>query len=201
MLNQTKKHRLIIFLILFFLAWGERVLFDLGPNVELVTTTMLIAGFYLGIREGIALPFLVMMLSDLVIGTSPIFIFTWTGMVVPALVGGLFFQKQVKRRAFAKIKKGLVSGLGANLFFYLWTNFGVWLLDSWGMYEKNLAGLINCYINGIPFLRIQIVGTLVFVCLGICLIELVREVKDFGRMHICINNWEIGNKHLSSNRL
>ncbi len=57
-------------------------------------------------------------------------------------------------------------GLGSNIFFFIWTNFGVWLMDSWGIYTKDLSGLIKCYIFGLPFLKNQFVSSLIFIPTG-----------------------------------
>ena len=59
----------------------------------------------------------------------------------------------------------LYSFAGSILFFII-TNFGVWLLGSPGLdnvpYEKNLQGLIKCYILAIPFIKNTILSTLIF---------------------------------------
>src|SRR4030043_1478693 len=180
MLNRTSTKRWIFFLLLFLLAWGERVLFDFGPNVEFVTVTMLVAGFYLGRIEGLLLPLLTMVLSDLILGNTSIYLFTWTGFLIPALVSGYIFLRNRGRTVFSRIGLGTKAGFGTTMFFFFWTNFGVWLTDSWGMYSNDLSGLIASYINGLPFLRTQLTGTLVFVPLGFTAIELVREIVTYG---------------------
>ena len=59
----------------------------------------------------------------------------------------------------------LYSFAGSILFFII-TNFGVWLLGSPGLdnvpYEKNLQGLIKCYILAIPFIKNTVLSTLTF---------------------------------------
>ena len=59
----------------------------------------------------------------------------------------------------------LYSFTGSILFFII-TNFGVWLLGSPGLdnlpYEKNLQGLIKCYILAIPFIKNTVLSTLTF---------------------------------------
>ena len=59
----------------------------------------------------------------------------------------------------------LYSFTGSILFFII-TNFGVWLLGSPGLdnvpYEKNLQGLIKCYILAIPFIKNTVLSTLIF---------------------------------------
>ena len=59
----------------------------------------------------------------------------------------------------------LYSFAGSILFFII-TNFGVWFLGSPGLdnvpYEKNLQGLIKCYILAIPFIKNTVLSTLIF---------------------------------------
>jgi hypothetical protein len=59
----------------------------------------------------------------------------------------------------------LYSFTGSILFFII-TNFGVWSLGSPGLdnvpYEKNLQGLIKCYVLAIPFIKNTVLSTLIF---------------------------------------
>ncbi|OGM09111.1 hypothetical protein A2Z67_05890 [Candidatus Woesebacteria bacterium RBG_13_36_22] len=169
---KIEKHNIhnLLFVILFLMAFLERTVWDLGPNIELITTSMILASFYLGRKEAFWLTFAIISVTDRVIGNSNIFLFTWSGFLIPALLSTklikiLMFKLRVK--IIPLISLGLVS----NLFYYLWTNFGVWIMDSWGMYTKDLPGLVMCYINGLPFLKNQLISTLIFIPAGIIAIE------------------------------
>ncbi len=168
MTNSQFPIKRIFGLILFTLAFLERILFDLGPNIELVTTSMLLSAAYLGRKSSLWLTFLIMLATDLIIGNSNIFIFTWSGFLIPAFVTSGFFQKNDPKR-FKRIGASALAGISSTAFFYLWTNFGVWILSS--LYPKTLLGLLSSYINALPFLRIQAVSTLIFVPLGFTLTE------------------------------
>ena len=169
------KYTLLV--ILFLVAFLERTVFDLGPNIELVTMAMILASFYFGRKQSFWLTFAILALTDLIIGNTYIFIFTWSGFLLPAIVvGGLIPRTKIFLKGINLIKKitsGTFLGVGSNFFFFLWTNFGVWLLDSWGMYPKTLQGLITCYVNALPFYKMQVVSTVVFVTLGFFIIEVV----------------------------
>lgn len=170
--NQVGKMKKTLWLsLLVVLALSERVLFDLGPNVEFITASMLLAAFYLGKSWSVWTIILTMFLSDAVLGNTNIFLFTWSGFLIPASVVGWFIREK-KLSSGRKVLWGSLSGLGTTLFFYGWTNFGVWLLDAWGMYSRDLTGLVKCYVNGLPFLRVQLVSTLMFVPLGFLLTEI-----------------------------
>ncbi len=148
------------------LAFVERVWFDLGPNIELVTVASLLAAFYLNKRVALLLTFVLVVLSDISIGNSNIFIFTWSGFLLPIL-----FMSVFKNLKLNKIFSGTLAGISSNLFFFVWTNFGVWALDSWGMYPNNVLGLIQSLINGLPFLKYQLTSTLFFVPSGFIIFE------------------------------
>lgn len=152
--------------VLVFIALLERVFFDLGPNVELVTITMILAGSYLGKKYSSFVVLATLITSDLIIGNSNIAIFTWSGFLIPALVVPFFVKN---KNSLTNIFSGTVAGVGANLFFFLWTNFGVWLLSS--MYPNTAQGLIASYINGLPFLKMQLLSTLLFVPIGFTIFE------------------------------
>ena len=57
-------------------------------------------------------------------------------------------------------KLGL-GAFGSTLIFFLVSNFGVWF--SGVIYTKNFAGLVSCYVAGIPFLKGTVLGNLFYV--------------------------------------
>lgn len=153
--------------LIFLLAFLERTTFDLGPNFELVTLAVVISSFYLTSNLSFLLTFIVMLSSDLLIGNSNIYLFTWSGFLIPVL-----FLKLFKKLNINNIFSGTMAGVSSNIFFFIWTNFGVWALDSWGMYPNTLSGLVESYINGLPFLRYQLISSLIFIPLGISIYNL-----------------------------
>ena len=151
-----------IFLIsLVIVALAERLWFDLGWNVELVTAVTVLAALYGGKRWSMYIPLFVMALSDLFMGNTNIALFTWSAYALAGFVVGLPVARI--KQGWAKIVFSFGAGIGISLWFFLWTNFGVWVLDSWGMYPHTLQGLIMAYINGLPFLRNQIIGNMLMV--------------------------------------
>lgn len=161
----TKK---IFVVSVFLLALIERVWFDLGPNIELITLATILSAFYLDRKTTFLLTFGVVALSDLLIGNSNIFLFTWSGFILPILAISIFKNLKVNN-----ILSGTLAGISSNLFFFFWTNFGVWALDSWGMYPNTALGLAQSYINGIPFLKYQLTSTLFFVPIGLVIYEVI----------------------------
>ena len=99
-------------------------------------------------------------ISDVIIGLSsgyPIFgtwiMFTYSALIVSGLLG--------TKRWIRQSKAGfLLSGLLLTVGFWVWTNFGVWLLS--GMYPHTGIGFIACYTLALPFLNTALAGSLVW---------------------------------------
>src|SRR3989304_7792130 len=170
----NSKH--LILVLLFLAAFSERVAFDLGPNIELVTMAMILSSFYFGKKESFWLTFAIIATSDAILGNSNIFLFTWRCFLIPALFASSLIKKLITNHKSQITKKifdafSLTAfGLSSNIFFYFWTNFGVWLIGN--LYPHTSYGLLMSYINAIPFLRYQLTSTLIFVPLGLILTEI-----------------------------
>ena len=125
------------------------------PNFEAVTSLSLLSGSFLGGIFGAISSLLMVFFSDLYFGNTQIYLFTWSAFILIGVSGSL-----IKNNSKHYILK--ITGLGVSsvLFFYLWTNFGWWLIS--GMYEMNFLGLIKCYIAGLSFLRNQMTSVLIF---------------------------------------
>lgn len=169
----------IILVALFLLAFSGRVVFDLGPNTEFVTAVMLLSACYFGKKESFWLTIAILFSTDLILGNTNIFLFTWSGFIIPALFAADLFKIH-KGSGITNIAGGTVLGIGSTLFFYFWTNLGVWALDSWGMYANNLSGLLASYVNGLPFLKMQMISSLMFVPLGFAIFELAYLLAGKG---------------------
>lgn len=178
-----------LFIILFLLAFLERAFFDLGPNYELMTSAIVLSGFYLKNKNTLWATLVVLILSDLLIGNTNIFLFTWSGSLIPAFIFSRTDLSTKTRSQKRSVLITLVLGLFTNFFFFIWSNLGVWLLDSWGMYSRDINGLIICYINALPFLKNQIVSTLIFIPTGIATISFVDYfLKSINRKYRQNNN-------------
>lgn len=176
-------------LFLFFLtsiALLERIVFDLGPNVELVTAVMIVSSLFFGFRVSTFVTLLVVILSDLLIGNSAIFIFTWSGFLIPIL---LMNKLKLSNNVTKQLLGGMSLGLGANLFFYFWTNFGVWLLDATGMYTNDFAGLVLAYARALPFLKLQLLSSIVFVPLAITGMQALQRLQVIQPANLLAKAW------------
>lgn len=175
MSNLNKNNKAVIAFCLVLIAVAFRTVFHLGANVELVTGMSLMSGAYLGLAWAVFVPLLIMAVSDVIIGNTLIFIFTWSAYLIIGLTGYLILPKAKKS---VKIIKATSLAVLSSLFFFFWTNFGVWLLDSFGMYSGDLTGLLDAYIFGLPFLKTNLVANLVIVPLSFYLLPRVFSLDN-----------------------
>lgn len=171
-------HKLVKACLLIVIAVLSRTVFHIGDNIELVTASTILSGSFLGLSFALLIPLTIMAVSDFFLGNSLIFTFTWSAYSIIG-VTSYYFLKTSKRRKESKIVRAAVFAVFSSVFFYLWTNFGVWLLDVYGMYPKTLTGLIDAYIMGIPFLRNNLLGNLVFVPSAFIIWEIVFNKGKF----------------------
>ena len=71
--------------------------------------------------------------------------------------------------------KQLLMTVPCGFAYWLWTNFGTWVVS--GMYQHNIAGLSNCFIQGLPFLRNAVLGDLLWVASLLVVLRAVSELK------------------------
>lgn len=175
----SRKYPTILFIIvLLTLSIGERVLYDLGPNIEFITVSMLLTAVYLGREKAIWIVLISMVVSDALLGNTNIFIFTWSGFLIPAYFASIHLNKP-KLKGIKLVGKSTIFGVSTIMFFFIWTNFGVWIMDSWGMYSNDLAGLTQSYINALPFLRMHLISNLAIVPSGFIAVESLKYSAKF----------------------
>lgn len=79
--------------------------------------------------------------------------------VAYAVIAGIAYLVQPKQ-----IPQAVGISLLATMLFFAVSNFGVWCMPHAGqyLYPRTLEGLINCYRNGLPFLKGTFVSDMVF---------------------------------------
>jgi len=149
----TKRYYVAIFTLI-----GMAVLSRLvphPPNFTPMTAIAIFSGAFLYPKIlGFLLPLLIMGISDFFIGFHTTMWFTYSAYLFIAL-GSHFFLI----RAFNWFRLFGVA-LSSSLFFFIWTNFGVWLLGD--LYPLNWSGLLMCYEAALPFFRNELVATLIY---------------------------------------
>ena len=131
----------------------------IAPNLEIVTAVSLVAAVYLHRYFAVIVPLATMFLSDAIIGNGQVALFVWSAFLVIGLSGLLL------KRVSGDSKKLLLgtfgTGLGAAVFFFVWTNFGVWAMGDGSFYPHTWQGLMACYAMGLPFFRNTLVSGVV----------------------------------------
>lgn len=141
-----------IFLILFGLFFR---LVDHPANFTPLIAVALYAGIKFKNKSlALALPLIIMFISDLKLGFYPGFEFVYLGLVLSALVGA------IKLKSNLEFVFKFFSG---TFIFFVISNFGVWLKAN--IYAQNFAGLVKCYTMALPYYKNTLVTSFVFLVL------------------------------------
>ena len=118
----------------------------------------LFAGAYCPPKIAWAVPLLALAVGDLMNGGYHllVMVFVYVGFLGGPLLGRWLLSK---RRNPGNL---VIAVLGGASIFFLVSNFGMWLADPGDLYAPTLTGLLNCYINGLPYFRIMLIGDLVY---------------------------------------
>lgn len=96
-----------------------------------------------------------LVLSDLALGFFPYPGMGW----VYGTSGAIVLIGTVLKR-WPEVPATVLAMLGSGILFYGVTNFGVWAAGN--LYPRTAAGLVACYVAGLPFYRNQVAGDLFF---------------------------------------
>lgn len=136
------------------------------PNMTPIAAMALFGGAYLNKKYALLVPLAAMVVSDLFLGFSQITFFVYISFL---LIGGL----GLLLRHHKTMPWIIGASLASSILFFILTNFGVWVL--YNFYPKTIAGLMECYIAGIPFFRNTIIGDLFYTGVFFGGYELVRS--------------------------
>lgn len=121
-------------------------------NFSPIEAVALFAGAAFGSRAlAIAVPLAAMLVSDLFLGFHGGMWVVYGCIALIALAGS-----RLGRRVTALRVAGY--GLGAATFFFVATNFHVWVGGDGAMYPRTWEGLVACYVAAIPFFHNQLAG-------------------------------------------
>ena len=154
--------------VLVLLGVGLRLYFQEIPNFAPVAAVALFAGYYLSSRKwALAVPVATMLISDRLIGgyQPALMLANYALLSLPALCGGPlrkhFDITSANGRRSALSLVGLLGcSLGASIIFFVGSNLVTWAVTPW--YTRDISGLVNCYVNAIPFFRYTLLGDLSF---------------------------------------
>lgn len=138
------------------------------PNFAPITAVALFGGVYFSDKRiAMFIPFVIMLLSDLVLGfhNTMFFVYGSFGLMVGA---GMWLKNHFS------VKNMVATSVLGSILFFIISNFGVWI-TSGGFYPMNLAGLTECYIAAIPFFQNTLVGDLVYTSVLFGAFELAKR--------------------------
>lgn len=123
-----------------------------APNFAPIGGLALFSGANFRNKIALLIPLTAMFVSDIFLGFHKTVPFVYASFIMIALIGGLIKNNKWQSLALAS--------LTSSVLFFLITNFGVWATGS--MYTKNLNGLLQSYIMGLPFFRNTIISDLFY---------------------------------------
>jgi len=124
------------------------------PNFSPLASVALFGGAtFANKRVAFLVPLAALILSDVVLGFYAITPVVYGSFALIVCLG--FWTRN--RRGAGTIAAAAIAS--AFLFFAL-TNFGVWALDN--LYPKTPAGLVDCYLAAIPFLKNTLLSNLLY---------------------------------------
>lgn len=117
----------------------------------------LFAGTWCNPKIAWLVPLIPLFIGDMITGFYDPFImvFVYAGFALSAVIGRLFLAR--KRTA---LRFGGAITVNA-IVFYLVSNFPVWLT----YYPRTAAGLVECYVKGLPYMGNMVLGDTVFVAI------------------------------------
>ena len=123
------------------------------PNFAPITGIALFSGSQIKGINAFLLPLVIMFISDLLISFHSTMIYVYGSFILIVLMAKLF------KRNHSFVKLASISAASSVLFFLI-TNFGVWLSED--IYPKNLFGLEQSYVMGLPFFKNTLIGDLFY---------------------------------------
>lgn len=161
--------------------------FFFGPEIAFsgfspVLAIALFSGYVFQKKEGFfALPLLSLLLSDLFIqGLYQQGIFEYPGIYggqwknYLLLLSATLLGALLRGRSYRSLTLG---ALAAPTFFFILSNFMVWLAAAETVYPKTAGGLVICYTAGLPFYRNSLLGTFVFLPVILILFNYLERRK------------------------
>jgi len=130
------------------------------PNfTPIIAVAIMSSYFFKNIYLSFATLLVSMLLADAFIGFYSNMLFVYLSLLLIVFI----FHKISEKMNFKNL---FICGFIGSLIFFIISNFGVWVLGSPGVldlpYEKNLNGLVECYILAIPFFGNTFLSTLIF---------------------------------------
>ncbi len=186
----SKQETLIAIAVLIAVGVAARLLPHI-PNFAPLTATALFCGAYMRRRYSIAVPVVIMLLSDyLLLYVNPFgrvsfdrfyspdmlwhsaLPYVYFSFGVSALIGWTLRERRTASTVVAAALLGSIQ-------FFLITNAAVWIE---GAYARGIEGLWQSYVAGLPFYRGTFLGDLLYTATFFGLYEMVRRQRPLPEM-------------------
>jgi hypothetical protein len=149
---KLKNNTLINPILIIFFAVTLRLL-PHPANFAPIGAMALFGGAYLDKKYALIVPLVAMLISDLFLGFHATVLYVYSSFLLIGLIG-------LWLRNHKNIKHVIGASLLSSTLFFLITNFGVWMQ---GAYARDITGLIQSYVMGLPFFRNSLIGDLFYV--------------------------------------
>ena len=113
-------------------------------NFAPVAAIAIFGGSVLPRKVAVWVPLAAMIISDTIIGFYSMMPVTWACYMLIALASSIWLRKP-------NLLRGVVLTISSSLFFFVATNFMVWLTS--GIYARTWNGFVGCYVMALPFFR------------------------------------------------
>lgn len=158
----------VVLVLLIVAGSALRLYFSDVPNFAPVAGLALFAGYYFrNAALAAAAPIGTMLITDQLLGgyqpalmltvyaalTLPVFTSFWLRRRATGLA-----QERSSRSLAAFAGLLMASCIACSVAFFVTTNLVTWLVTPW--YPRTASGLLDCYINAVPFFRYTLAGDL-----------------------------------------
>jgi hypothetical protein len=133
-----------------------RTVWQIAPNFEWVTATVILAATQFKRPYSFLIPVLAIVISDTLIGQTGIFLFTWSGFAITYAIGVLLKTKLDQAKLIQNLAVLTTGSLIGVVCFYFWTNLGVVITST--MYPATLEGYLRSLVMALPFLKMQLIS-------------------------------------------
>ena len=172
--NRNVLKQLIPLMLVVFGASLMRVVSHI-PNVTPIAAIALFSGATLKGWRAYAIPFIAMLIADVIIGFHATMPFVYGSFVFTTFLGH-------RLKKYTSLRLFTITSISSVVFFII-TNFGVWAMS--GMYVKDSFGLMQSYIMGLPFLRNTLMGDICYtfsIFYGYAFLERIITSKYISRL-------------------
>ena len=136
-------------------------------NMAPICAIALFGGAYLDKKHAFIVPLAAMAISDYFIGYYSGIQWTYAAFLAVGAIGLLLRDK---------VSAGTVFGgsIAGSIAFFVISNFGVWASHVVS-YPMTFAGLVNCYVQAIPYLRNSLIGDMGYAAVLFGVYELAKR--------------------------